>query len=115
MLWTPYIFYSPPQIHLFLAAVSGLQTQWTVAYSAWQNANAFNFGPAGESGLKLSLLEEIGTFPVDNNKIEALISAQDFSTLLALYDTLKKHVHLFGSDMSSVLGIAITFDSGDGD
>jgi uncharacterized protein len=56
-----------------------LQTQWTTAVTTWQRANAFNFGPAGESGLRKGLLEEIGTFPIDAVQINAYIAAKDFS------------------------------------
>jgi predicted lipoprotein len=59
--------------------LSNLQTAWVTAYTAWQSANAFNFGPAAESGLKKGLVEEIGTFPVNTAKIEAYIANNDLS------------------------------------
>lgn len=42
-----------------------VQTAWKSAYVSWQSANSFNFGPAGEEGLKKGLSEEIATFPVN--------------------------------------------------
>jgi len=55
--------------------LGGLQTAWSVAYTSWQYSNAYNFGPAGEEGLKKGLIEEIGTFPVSESKIENAIAA----------------------------------------
>ncbi len=52
---------------------------WTLAYSQWQSANAFNFGPAGAAGTQRGLIEEIGTFPASTEKIEAAIDAGDHS------------------------------------
>jgi len=51
-----------------------LQTAWTTTYKTWQSTNAYNFGPAGEQGLKKGLIEEIGTFPVSTSKIESTIT-----------------------------------------
>ncbi|NRB64322.1 MAG: imelysin family protein [Saprospiraceae bacterium] len=56
-----------------------LQQAWQSVYIYWQNVNAFNFGPAGEDGLRKSLIEEIGTWPVSSEKVEAAITAQDHS------------------------------------
>lgn len=84
------------QANLLVTAVTGfnvspsastlgaLQTAWVSAYTAWQYANAYNFGPAGEEGLKKGLIEEIGTFPAGETKIENTVSAgiwnlQDFN------------------------------------
>lgn len=55
--------------------LGALQTAWGGAYVAWQYANAYNFGPAGEEGLKKGLIEEIGTFPANESKIENAIAA----------------------------------------
>jgi len=52
-----------------------LQDGWASAYTEWQYANAYNFGPAGEEGLRKGLVEEIGTFPASESKIEAAIAA----------------------------------------
>lgn len=56
-----------------------LRNFWQQAAAAWQSANAFNFGPAGEEGVRKGLIEEIGTFPVSAGKIEAFIAAGDAS------------------------------------
>ncbi len=51
-----------------------LQSAWKSACTAWQAANAYNFGPAGEQGLRKGLVEEIGTFPASVSKIEASVA-----------------------------------------
>ncbi|TAE00217.1 MAG: hypothetical protein EAZ97_06595 [Bacteroidetes bacterium] len=51
-----------------------LQNAWEETYVAWQFANAYNFGVAAEEGLKNSLINEIGTFPVNETKINANIA-----------------------------------------
>ncbi|MDW8297125.1 MAG: imelysin family protein [Raineya sp.] len=56
-----------------------LQVAWENAYATWQYANAYNFGPAGEQGLRKALVEEIGTFPVSTTKIENAISSGSFN------------------------------------
>lgn len=61
------------------AGLAELQQRWKSACTAWQYANAFNFGPAGEAGLRKGLVEEIGTFPANAVKIEAFIAANDVS------------------------------------
>lgn len=55
------------------------QTALENALMAWQKANAFNFGPAGEAGIKKSLNEEIGVFPITVSKTENFISNGDTS------------------------------------
>ncbi|MDO8365254.1 MAG: imelysin family protein, partial [Saprospiraceae bacterium] len=52
-----------------------LQAGWASAYTEWQYANAYNFGPAGEVGLRKGLIEEAGTFPTSESKIESVIAA----------------------------------------
>jgi len=61
------------------AGLADLQQRWKSACAAWQYANAYNFGPAGESGLRKGLVEEIGTFPANTVKIEDFIAANDVS------------------------------------
>jgi len=58
-----------------LSALQTLQNAWQTTAIAWQYANAFNFGPAGEEGLRKSLVEEIGTFPANSAKINAAMAA----------------------------------------
>jgi uncharacterized protein len=55
--------------------LAALQDAWHQAYLSWQYANAYNFGPAGELGLKKSLVQEIGTWPASSTKIESAIAA----------------------------------------
>jgi len=50
--------------------LADLQQQWVATYTQWQYVNAYNFGPAGEAGLSKSLVEEVGTFPVNTLKME---------------------------------------------
>lgn len=54
-----------------------LREQWLATAIAWQSGNGFNFGPAGEEGLRKGLIEEVGTFPVNTEKIESFIAAGD--------------------------------------
>jgi uncharacterized protein len=59
------------------------QGAWESAYFAWQSANAYNFGPTGEEGLRKGLVEEIGTFPsnitkIENNINNAVVTFNDF-------------------------------------
>lgn len=61
------------------AGLAALQQRWKSACAAWQYANAYNFGPAGEAGLRKGLVEEIGTFPANTTKIEEFIAANDIS------------------------------------
>jgi len=61
------------------ANLQTVQIAWKQAYGAWQSANAYNFGPAGEAGLSKSLVEEIGTFPVDTSQIAAYLLAGDLT------------------------------------
>lgn len=58
-----------------LAGLDNLREAWVNAYAAWQFANAFNFGPAGEEGLQKGLIEEVGTFPVSESKVATALSS----------------------------------------
>ncbi len=67
-----------------LQNLANLQGAWQLAYFAFQSSNAYNFGAAGEDGIRKTLVEEIATFPVSSEKIEANIknnanSLMDFS------------------------------------
>lgn len=55
------------------------QTALENALLAWQQANAFNFGPAGEMGIRKSLNDEIGVFPISVTKTENYINNGDTS------------------------------------
>jgi uncharacterized protein len=55
------------------------QNAWEQAFSVWMVANSYNFGPAGEDGIRKGLVEEIGTFPVSEQKIEANIEKNIFT------------------------------------
>jgi len=61
------------------ANLIALQDKWVNAYTLWQFANAYNFGPAGPKGLNRSLSEEIATYPVSETKIENAISNPNFT------------------------------------
>ena len=56
-----------------------MQDKWLETAIAWQSANAYNFGPAGEEGLRKMLVDEIGVFPVDTQKVENYITTGDLS------------------------------------
>lgn len=64
----------PSELTLQLA-----QESWKNAYLSWQYANAYNFGPAGEAGLKKSLVEEIGTFPVSASAIDSMLTLETYN------------------------------------
>ncbi|AFM06343.1 putative periplasmic lipoprotein [Bernardetia litoralis DSM 6794] len=53
------------------------QTAWKAAYLSFQDANAYNFGAA--QGTLGSLLENVGTFPVSETKLENYITAGNSS------------------------------------
>lgn len=57
-----------------------LRIAWKEAALSWQNASHFNFGPAGEEGLRKGLVEEIGTFPVAVSKIESSVGTGQWNT-----------------------------------
>ncbi len=62
-----------------LAPLLDLQAQWLATALAWESANAYNFGPAGAQGLLKTLTDEIGLFPVSQQKVENFIASGDFS------------------------------------
>lgn len=51
-----------------------IQRIWENTYNAYQYACAYNFGAAGEEGLRKGLVEEIATFPINTTKIETAIT-----------------------------------------
>lgn len=56
------------------SGLNAVRQQWIATAITFQSANAFNFGPAGEEGLRKGFSEEIGTFPVSTAKIDLAIS-----------------------------------------
>jgi uncharacterized protein len=60
-------------------ALETAQASWKETYYIWQYANSFNFGPAGEEGLKKALSEEIGTFPVSQTKIQNIVNTGQYN------------------------------------
>lgn len=62
------------------AKLQTIRNAWKEAVLSWQNANHFNFGPAGEEGLRKGLIEELGTFPAAVNKIESSVSTGQWNT-----------------------------------
>jgi len=61
------------------ATLGAAKTAWETAYLTWQSCNAFNFGPAGQSGIRQVLVQEIGTFPVDATQLNTYLMAGDVS------------------------------------
>lgn len=61
------------------ARLSRLQSDWHEAYLTWMYTHAFNFGPAGEEGIRKTLLEEAGTWPANAALIESNISSGNTS------------------------------------
>ena len=64
------------------SALEDCRSAWTAAANAWQDARAYDFGPA--EGLFGNLSENVGTYPANPTKIEAFITAQD--TSLSTFD-----------------------------
>lgn len=62
-----------------LGELTALRAAWLRIYLHWQSASIFNLGPAAEQGLRKRLVEELGTFPVSEAKIEQYLSAGDTS------------------------------------
>ena len=62
------------------ANLEAVKSAWVATYSTFQKAAAYNFGPAGEEGIKKSLLEEVATFPVNTALMEERIDDGNFST-----------------------------------
>jgi predicted lipoprotein len=60
-----------------VANLNNAQVLWKQLAMHWQHANGFNFGPAAEEGIQKSLLEEIGTFPINKTLTENYIAAND--------------------------------------
>jgi predicted lipoprotein len=52
-----------------------VQNAWIDAAIAWQSACWYNFGPAGEAGIKKSIQEEIATFPVSLTKLNTILTS----------------------------------------
>ncbi len=62
-----------------MADLDNAQQAFDNAYTSWMYVNSFNFGPAGESGIKKGLIEEIGTWPANTATIENNIIANNTS------------------------------------
>ena len=60
-----------------VATLEDAQITWKLAYLSFQDANVYNFGAA--QGTLGSLLENIGTFPVSETKVENYIAAGNSS------------------------------------
>jgi predicted lipoprotein len=61
------------------SALVGWQRAWKQLLLSWQAASLYNFGPAGESGIRKSLQEELATFPVSEAKVAAILSSGQFN------------------------------------
>lgn len=68
------------------ANLTAMQTAWLKAQRSFEAANAYNFGPAGEAGSRMRLVQEIGTFPVNTLTIEKSIAQGLANTNDANYD-----------------------------
>lgn len=56
-----------------------LRAAWSRVYLHWQVASVYNVGPAAEQGLRKRMMEELGTFPVSEAKINNYLNAGDTS------------------------------------
>jgi uncharacterized protein len=82
------------------------QKAWESTYLIWMSVNTYNFGPTGEDGIKKSLVEEIGTFPVSTSKIESNITSNKFTFNDFNRDNrglLTIEYLIFGKDLKTVL------------
>ena len=61
------------------ASLAKLRQNWKTAFLTWQRLNAFQFGPAGEDGIRKSLFEEIGLFPVRRTGIDQILQTGQFN------------------------------------
>lgn len=52
------------------------QDAWDRTYKNWMRVNTFNFGPGGTAGLRRTLAEEVGVWPVDVEEVEAKIARE---------------------------------------
>ena len=59
--------------------LEAIQQKWDVLYTNWMWANGYNFGPAGELGIKKRLIEEVATWPIDTMGVQTKISSLDTS------------------------------------
>lgn len=59
--------------------LASVQNAWIDAATAWQSACWYNFGPAGESGVRKSIQEEIATFPVSLTKLNASLTSGNWN------------------------------------
>lgn len=56
-----------------------LQSSWKSAFLTWQRLNAFQFGPAGEDGIRKSLFEEVAIFPVRTAAIDQILETGTYN------------------------------------
>ncbi len=85
-----------------------LRSAWSDAYTTWQSANAYNFGPAGEAGLQKGLIEEIGTFPVSETKVATAINTaqwnmNDFNRDARGFLTVEYLIYGKGADAATIV------------
>lgn len=59
--------------------LSELRHLWLNAYFKWLQVAPFNFGPAGEAGVRKTLFEELAVFPVSATKIEAILNSGTYN------------------------------------
>ncbi len=62
-----------------ISTLQSARSAWEEAYNEFMFCNSFNFGPAGESGIRKSLVEEIGTWPINAELVYQNISNQNYS------------------------------------
>lgn len=62
-----------------MTSLDNARVSWKQAILDWQSCNGFNLGPAAEQGLRKTLNEEIATFPVSEDKLNAILSTGTFA------------------------------------
>lgn len=61
------------------ARLQQLRQVWHQTYKRWLKVAPYNFGPAGEAGIRKTLFEEMAVFPVNASKIETIVSTGNFN------------------------------------
>lgn len=102
-----------------------IKTQFDALSNVWKGGNGLGFDDylqnvEGGPTLSVSTKEQIGTIENELKKFSpqerlAILILTDEVRVRSLHTELQRNTRFFKSELSSLLGIAITFTSGDGD
>lgn len=62
-----------------IETVKSVKENWKLTFIQWQRASVFNIGPAQASGLKKTMVEELGVFPVSKVKINEILNTGTYN------------------------------------